>query len=142
MTAKEWLDRGRRIQMEIDALEQTKINLLLRATRMTPVYTDMPKGGGDYDKFGAYADFAMKIDARVKELQAVSTEIFDVVCRVNDERYRAVLTYRYLNYLPWEAIAEAMSYDVRHVTRLHGEALAAVECVLKCPVMSMYNAVK
>ena len=136
MTAKEWLDRGRRLQMEIDALEQTKINLLLRATRMTPVYSQTPKGGGDYDKFGAYADTAAKIDARLKELQAISTEIFDVVCRVNDERYRAVLMYRYLNYLPWESIAEAMSYDVRHVTRLHGEALAAVECVMRLYNMS------
>lgn len=44
---------------------------------------------------------------------------------LDDPRYVELLTLRYIRDLTWEEIAEAMTYEVRHVYRLHGEALQA-----------------
>lgn len=52
----------------------------------------------------------------------------EIVGRLDDARYRAVLTYYYLNALPWRVVADEdhMCYDIRHCMRLAEQALAAV----------------
>lgn len=136
---KAWLNRGRDIQKELDGLEQSKLNLYLRAVSMTQRYDgDAVSGSRDpHGKMDAYAQYADMVDRKAAELSTVSAEIFHAVCQVTDTRERTVLIRRYLGLSNWPEIAAAMSYDVRHVTRLHGKALLSVKEILereqRCP---------
>ena len=51
---------------------------------------------------------------------------FDYKSIINCPEYQLVLELRYLCFKSWEEIALQMGYDVRHVFRLHGEALKAI----------------
>lgn len=49
----------------------------------------------------------------------------EMICNfpVLTETQQEVLNYRYFSCLKWEEVAKKMSYDIRHVVRLHKEAL-------------------
>jgi DNA-directed RNA polymerase specialized sigma subunit len=70
-------------------------------------------------------DLAADIAAEMDALKAERRLICGIVERIPDARYKPVLELRY--FAPrtpiWEDIAEEMGIDVRHVHRLHGEAL-------------------
>lgn len=61
----------------------------------------------------------------------------DMIGTLDNPQYIKLLTLRYVDGLRWEEIACTMSYSFRHVTRLHGQALAAFTArhkdVLECP---------
>lgn len=40
-------------------------------------------------------------------------------------KYRILLKYRYLEFLDWQPIAKLMGYELRHIYRIHGQALEA-----------------
>lgn len=137
MTAKEWLNRARNINLEIEAMEQAKEKLFAHYTRVTPYYADAPDGGSpDPHKLDGYAAFSEQLDRRIRNLTDVCAEIFGVICRVPDSRLRTLLIYRYLNFMTWKEIAEATNYSYRAVTYQHGEALRAVEDFLVLPIDS------
>lgn len=130
---KAFLNRARDTARELDALTESKQAVYLRAVSMTQHCDgDAVSGSKDpHGKLDAYAEYADAVDRKAAELSRVSGEIFRVVCQVDDTRERTVLIRRYLGLLDWAKIAEAMSYDVRHVTRLHGRALLAVKDILE-----------
>lgn len=70
-------------------------------------------------------DLAADISKEVDALRAERRLICGIVERIPDGRYKQVLELRYFApRIPiWEDIAEQMGIDVRHVHRLHGEAL-------------------
>ena len=57
--------------------------------------------------------------------------------RMGNNQHIKILTLRYIDGLRWEEIACKTHYSFRHVTRLHGQALAAFTAlyqdVLQCP---------
>lgn len=137
MTVQEWLERGWELNKEIEELKATKINIWERCTRTTPTYSTEPGGGSPnphkYDALAAYGD---AIDERCAKLAEVSGEIFSAICRlpldVNNNKYRRLLQYRYLNFYTFEEIAVMMHYSWRHVHRIHSEALHAMQHVIEC----------
>ena len=66
------------------------------------------------------------------------TKILDRINSLSSENERDVLFYRYIKGLAWWEIAEKMGYSERHITRIHGEALAHFQMPKKerCPKMS------
>ena len=59
----------------------------------------------------------------------------DAISQMPTGIYRTILIDRYINCKKWDDIAADMHYSVRHVTRLHGAALAEMVSVnvLLCP---------
>ena len=51
----------------------------------------------------------------------------EVIEKVDDVTCRTLLRHKYINGETFEAIAEKMCYDVRHVYRLHKKAINLVE---------------
>lgn len=51
--------------------------------------------------------------------------------QLEDGRFRAVLTERYLNNKRWEQIAVDMNYTYRNVIKIHGKALQQFEIQFK-----------
>lgn len=83
---------------------------------------------------GSSDDRTLKLIARTQKLtkkimaskeQAVRlyAQISDEIERVPEERYRTILTDRYILYMEFEAIADEMGYVVGHIYRLHQEAV-------------------
>lgn len=71
------------------------------------------------------------MDEAIKEeilaLCRVKREVNAAIEAVEDVRLRRLLELRYRSYMTWEAIADEMGYELRHVYRLHREALRRVE---------------
>lgn len=129
----EWLNRGWKLNREIEALAQTKLNLYLRVTRTTTPYErDIVGGTQDPHKMDKYTEYCQLADQKAAELSQVSSEILSGIYKISDTRYRTILIHRYLNFMTWESIARVTGYSWRHVMRLHTEALQAAQNVIVC----------
>lgn len=122
---KEWLQRGWRLDQEVQALEEAKAKALDRCLSVTAKIQEAPAGySGDSDaKLIAYADFSAQIDKRVQDLVHIKREILQRLDQIDDPAMRQVMILRYLNFNTFEEIAVKMSYSYRHICRLHGLAL-------------------
>lgn len=82
------------------------------------------------------AEAAKYVKARLRYEREVHKRI-DQIGQLYNAQYAQVLTLRYINGKRWEEIACIMNYSFRHITRLHGQALAAFASkhkdVLLCP---------
>ena len=137
MDAEKWLKRGWELNKEIEELKATKINMWERCTRITPTYSTEPGGGSpNVHKFDSLASFGAAIDERCAELAKVSEEIFSAICKLpldtENNKYRRLLQYRYINFCTFEEIAVLMHYSWRHIHRLHEESLRAISYVIEC----------
>ena len=144
MTAKDYLLRAWQIDArideklaEIERMEEKRERIMakLRAGRSSNL-TGMPRGG-NYDWTDSIEavietdelirDAVNALRAEIMELCRVKREVADAINAVEPVVYRRVLDLRYRSYLDWQTIAQKMGYDVRHVFRLHGEALLCVK---------------
>lgn len=82
---------------------------------------------------GANRDLLARIegvieDDRRKMQRALDNRLAIRACinNVEDERYRTLLRYRYIEGLTFEDLAEKMGYSYRHVMNLHKKALEVV----------------
>ncbi|WP_346663241.1 hypothetical protein [uncultured Merdimonas sp.] len=127
--------RIRRINAEIEEL---------RTMKMNPSAKDndgMPHGSGGQ---GDLSEYAADLDQMIQELideryLRIKTyqQIAGQIKKLRSENEKDVLFYRYIKGLDWWEIAEKMKYSQRHITRLHGKALAHFELpkdVLECPI--------
>lgn len=132
MTNKEkkaWLKRyaaiDRQIKNKTDELSMWRS----RATKITPTYSGLPKGGGG-DRIQTAVDNICRledeINAEIDRLIITRAEINEAIAKVEDERLREVLTLRYIQGKSWEQIAVEMHYNYRWVTKLHGKALSEI----------------
>ena len=129
MTTKEWFSRGRRLDAHINSLLATRDKLKASAESITPNYDGIGVDGTkDPHKYDGLVQMEDMIDREVDRLYAVKQEILAVILKMKDNRYRDVLTKRYIDNKTWEQIAVEMNYDYFYVKgALHGEALKAAE---------------
>lgn len=137
MTAKEYLRQYVQIEREIGRLLEERQRWIDLATRITPAYSDAPKGGQSGNgKIPAaverIAEQEEKIDAKIAELVGLQREIERLLNEVKNPDYRLLLELRYLQEMTWEQIAERMHYSWRHIVRLHGKALLQMQDVMVC----------
>jgi len=143
MTAKDYLLRAWQIDArideklaEIERLEEKRERIMAKLTAgRASNLTGMPRGG-NYDWTDSIEavietdelirDAIQALRAEIMELCRVKREVADAINAVEPVVYRRVLDLRYRSYLDWQTIAQRMGYDVRHVFRLHGEALLCV----------------
>ena len=134
MTAKEYLNRYCRINAEIDCKLEEIARYRSMATRLSPT-ARFDKNGNVTDKVGRavakIVDLEREIDAEIDELERVRTEITDTIAAVGDERYKTLLTMRYINGHKWEKIALDMHYSYANVVQfLHPSALHLVDKII------------
>lgn len=102
----------------------------------------LPHGSGQMDLSGYAAELTRMEEElqnerylRIKSYQ----EIARLIKRLRSESEKDVLFYRYIKGMDWWEIAEKMQYSERHITRIHGKALAHFRMpeenkdVLECP---------
>lgn len=136
---KEYLKRYRKIDREVNQLLMEKDEIFSLGTKITPTYSDMPKGTGENNKIQStiekLEEQEEKINKKIDLLYEVKEDIEKTLHTVEDDTLRVLLRYRYINGLTWEEIAVTMNYDYRWILRLHGKALN--ELTIKSHITSM-----
>ena len=117
------------IERRIKRLLDEKRGWMEKATAVTPVLSDMPKGGGT-DKIQnavcRIADIEADIDRQIDRQIDLRERIETAICAIPDGRLRDLMWYRYIDGLTWEQIAVTMHYSYVHICRMHGQALAVI----------------
>ena len=130
MTAKEYLQQAYYIDSEIDAKLAQVMVLRQTAAKATSTMSITPGGGYDVHRMEAtivrMVDLEAEINGDIDRLVDLKREIGAKIKAVERPEYRIVLARRYLCYESWEQIAVGRGYDIRHVYRIHGEALAYI----------------
>ena len=132
LTKREWLDRGRMLDIEIEALVDEQRAAFEQATQVTGVITDVKvqgsKRNAQESRFARYAEYAQRIEARVEALYQVKREILEAVEGVDDAISRILLFKRYIQFKTWEQVAQEMNYNYYHVIKnMQYRALQMVE---------------
>lgn len=135
MTAKEYLKRYRTLNAYIDCKLEEVAQLRELSTRLSPTAM-FDRNGNVSDKVGRTAakivDLEREIDREVDELVKMRKEIEETVSKIDDERFKTLLTMRYINGYKWEKIALEMHYSYSSITYyLHPRALREVEKHMK-----------
>lgn len=125
---KQWLWRYRDAKKEVKRLEGELQELIeLQKSCGAIQYSDMPKGGGDQ---GDLSDYMIKQEelwkkihkARYKRILMFS-EVKNVIDRLPSVDEREVMSYRYIQSMPWERICMKVNLSRRNVYYIHGKAL-------------------
>ena len=138
METSAWLNRAFYKDKKVRALRSLLERDRARAQGLTVNYVGADKGRSDGRENGVEA--AMQICAQTEkehetalcEYEAIRREVKAVINRLHDDVLEALLTYRYLEGLPMEEIAERMHYSVRAVKYKHKQALDKVCTLLHC----------
>jgi len=131
MTSKEYLSQAYRIDRVVKAkLEQVQ-SLKELATTASATLSDTPRS--ETRNVRRMEDIIVEIVvmkdevlADIATLVATKREIADAIRDVECADCRVLLELRYMNFLPWGAIASAMSFSKQHIFRLHAQALEKV----------------
>ena len=131
MTAKEYLKRGLFLNKHIEAKIEQVAMLNAMAIKTTPTLSDMPSSGNhDNSKMEntilKIISLQDEINDEIDRLVDTKKEVMNVIENVEESEERLVLTLRYLNFLPWEQVAQRMGCSERNVHNLHGRALEHV----------------
>ena len=133
MTAKEWLNRARDIDGELDDLREARELLEAQLTKSTQTLTgDVVQSTKDPHKFDELGELAIRIGQAEKRCHKIKSETLAVIMKIDNGTYRRLLVLRYINGHTFEEIAVRMHFSWRQTHRLHGRALIAVTEVLKC----------
>lgn len=131
MTAKEYLGQAYRLDQRINfKLEQiSSLNDL--ATKATATITGMPHSPSPAtspmaDAIDKIIDLQTEINQDIDHLVDLKRDMVRCIKAVGNTEYQTLLELRYLCFKTWEQIAVDMGYNVRHVYRLHDEAVEKV----------------
>lgn len=126
-----YLSRYRRLNQRIDRLLEEQGRWREKAMRITPVLSPVPGGGGSGSPIERPMEkvIAMEgdINAAIDALIDLRREIQGAIEKVPDENLQLLLTYRYIDGLTWEQVAEKMDCSRQWIFSLHGKALQKIE---------------
>lgn len=68
-------------------------------------------------------DLENEINKEIDMLYSLKNDIMHSINLIDNKDYQVLLNLRYLNFLTWEEIAAKMGYSIRHIYRLHKQAI-------------------
>lgn len=127
MTGKEELRQIFRLDKRMVSLHDSIIELETKLTRISPVLSDMPRGGGDQDKISGgvakLCELKQMLDDMLTESCIKRGEIIKKIELLENENYKTILRERYVNLKSFEQISVLFPYTYNHTLKLHGHAL-------------------
>ncbi len=127
MTAKEYLNQARTLDLLINAKQSELYNLKLMATSISsPVIAEKIQSGGENNVMriiDKIVDLQNEINLEIDKLVDLKSQIRNEIKQVNDPVERILLTERYINNKSWLEIANMMHYTERQVHNIHGKSL-------------------
>ena len=128
MTAKQYLNRVRRIDKEIEALLRLVQRTRESLETVTQNYdSDGAQSTKNPHKYDRLVELESLVDEKIDQQIALKAEILNTIMQLEDRRQRLVLMEYYVEMKTWEQVAVDMNYSYMHITRIHGYALKEVE---------------
>ncbi|HEY5555878.1 DUF1492 domain-containing protein [Acetobacterium sp.] len=110
----------------IDDLEQEIEVWMAKATSITSMISDMPKGS-THSGFDAivvkYLSICVELDNQIKIAVKIKQEIDEMILTIQDGTTRRIMQLRYINQLRWEEICVRTDYEWAQVHRYHSKGL-------------------
>ncbi len=134
MTVKEYLGQAYRLDQRINSKLEQVDSLNELATKATSTLTGMPKNPNKSKSIVAdtvvkIIDLQTEINNDIDRLVDLKREIVAMIKSVSNTEHQTLLELRYLCFKSWEQIAVDMGYNVRHVYRIHDEAVEKIKLV-------------
>ena len=131
MTVKEYLGQAYRLDQRINSKLEQVDSLNELATKATSTLTGMPKNPNKSKSIVAdtvvkIIDLQTEINNDIDRLVDLKREIVAMIKSVSNTEHQTLLELRYLCFKSWEQIAVDMGYNVRHVYRIHDEAVESI----------------
>ena len=128
MTAKEYLNQAYWLDRRIDSKLEQLSALKDMAAKTTSVMSDdvvshTRNVHSMQDVIAKIIDMQAEINADIDQLVDLKREIMQVVKTVQNPEHQTLLELRYLCFKSWEDVAQELGYNVRHIYRLHDEAV-------------------
>lgn len=131
MTAKQYLNRVRRIDKEISALLRLVQKTRESLENITQNYdSDGAKSTKNPHKYDRLVELESLVDQKIDEQIQMKADILCTIMQLDDRRQRLVLMEYYIEMKTWEQVAVDLNYSYMHVTRIHGYALKEVQKIL------------
>ena len=137
MTPKEYLNQAywldRRIDSKLEQLSALKDMVTKTTSAMTDdVVSHTRNVHSMQDVVAKIIDMQAEINADIDRLVDLKSEIMHVIKEVKNPEHQTLLELRYLCFKSWEYVAEQMGYNVRHIYRLHDEAVEQITIPETC----------
>ena len=137
LTAKDYLQQAYRIDQRINSKIEQVQSLRMLAEKATSTLSNTPvKGTRNVnrmeDVIAKMVDLESEINNDLNRLIDLKHEIITVVKCVENPELQTLLELRYLCFRTWEEIAVEVSWSIRQVYYMHGEALREVEQIRHC----------
>lgn len=128
MTAKQYLNRVRRIDKEIEAL----LRLVQRTRESLETVTqnydrDGAQSTKNPHKYDRLVELESLVDEKIDQQIALKAEILNTIMQLEDRRQRLVLMEYYIEMKTFEQVAVDIHYSWRQIMNIHGHALKEVE---------------
>lgn len=127
----EWLKSYRALDAKIESLTEDLQVWNARATKITATISQEPKASSSGDQLQRCVDkiceLREEISQEVDKLRQRRQQIEAAIRTLEDERYRDLLWYRYIEGMTWDEIAVKMYYSRMQVCRFHGRALNKIK---------------
>ena len=131
MDPKEYLNQIRFVNQDIETRvdERNKLRDSI-AIKTSTLSMDKVQESGTInfdDKYMIFVEASEEINKKVDGLIELKMKISNEIDRLEKSEHRVILRSRYINLWSFEEIAVKMNYDIRHIHRLHGNALKSFE---------------
>ena len=138
MTAKEYLSQAYRLDQRINSKIEQIASLNELATKCTASLSGMPHnpnhGGSTMaDAVGKLIDLENEISTDMDRLVELKAEIIETIKGVDCVEHRLILEKRYISGKSWPEIAVDLGYKMRHLYKLHDDALENIKIPNKTP---------
>ena len=131
MTRKEYLNQAYWLDRRIDSKLEQLSALKEMATKTTSIMNDDVVSHSRnlhslQDVISKIIDMQAEINNDIDHLVNLKQEIMQVIKGVQNPEHQILLEQRYLCFKSWESVAEELGYNIRHVYRLHDEAVEQI----------------
>lgn len=131
MTAKQYLNRVRRIDKEISNLlrlvQRTRESLETVTQNYDSDGAQSTKNPHRYDRL---VELESLVDEKIDEQIQIKADTLCTIMKLDNRVQRILLMDYYVEMMTWEQVAVDLNYSYMHVTRLHGYALKEVQKIL------------
>lgn len=131
MTAKQYMNRVRWIDKEIQALDRLIIKTRESVESITQKYDgDGAQATKNPHKFDRLVELEALVNDKIQEQLNLKAETLLTIAKIKDRRQRIILTEYYLKMKTFEEISVELHYSWKQIHRLHGYALKSVDAII------------
>lgn len=119
------------VERKIRRMQEERVKWWEAALKVTPSWSDMPKGNASTDKTQDAVEKIWELDQLIGRelagLMELRRQIWEAIQTVPNIQLRELLEYHYIDGLTLEDIAaNKMHYSYMQICRLHGQALGTM----------------